>query len=109
MKHQILATASAIDSDELIYSIGLFGGRVNFYVHHNKALNLIWALVEDGQLRPGEDAVAVIDCGITGLTLAAGLIAHGIRVNVFESGDAPIPRRLNTQHRSALRAFSRLV
>lgn len=101
LKEQILKTAKVLDRKGLVYSIGSFGGRVNFYAQQNRALNLVWALYEDGQLRPAEDAVAVIGCGVTGITLAAGLVALGCRVDVFESGDASIHRQVETQHRMA--------
>lgn len=101
LKEQVLKTAKVLDRGGLVYSIGSFGGRVNFYAQQNRALNLVWALYEDGQLRPGEDAVAVIGCGVTGITLAAGLVALGCRVDVFESGDATIHRQIETQHRMA--------
>jgi threonine dehydrogenase-like Zn-dependent dehydrogenase len=48
---------------------------VNFAAQQNRALNLIWALAKDGRLQP-DDRVAVIGAGLTGLTAAAGLIAH---------------------------------
>lgn len=35
------------------------------------------------------------------MTLAAGLISLGCRVDIFESGGTPIPRQLSTQHRMA--------
>jgi hypothetical protein len=73
---------------------------VNFYAQQKRALNLAWALHADEQIMPGQ-SIAVIGGGITGLTLAAGLISLGCRVDIFEAGGTPLHRQLSTQHRMA--------
>ena len=99
MKEQILKNAEVADRDA-VYCIGSFGARVNFHAQQNRALNLVWALCEDGQLKSGTE-VAVIGGGITGLTLAAGLISLGCRVDVFETAAFAVHRQIESHHRMA--------
>jgi hypothetical protein len=78
--------------------VGSFGTRVNFFAQQNRALNLVWALYEDGHIGDREH-VAVIGGGVTGLTVAVALMSHGCTVDVYEHGNVAIPRQATTDHR----------
>jgi hypothetical protein len=100
LKDQIIDAAEVKDRGRAVFCIGSFGSRVNFYAQQRRALNLIWALHADARIESGNE-VAIIGGGITGITLAAGLISLGCRVDIFEKGGTAIPHQQATQHRMA--------
>lgn len=83
-----------------LYSLGPFASRVSFSSQQLRALNLVWSL-ERLRLIRRRQHVAVIGAGLAGLTAAAGLIALGCRVTVFESANGVLSRQRNTLHRMA--------
>src|SRR6267154_4831843 len=74
--------------DHPLYLIGIFARGVTVYSQQIRALNLIWALVQQGILacKLQEDApdpdkrasIAIIGGGFAGLTAAAALIKKGV-------------------------------
>jgi hypothetical protein len=66
-----------------VHVCGCFERWVSIYLQSVRGLNLSWALVESGGVRPGA-RVAVIGGGFAGLTSAAGLGRKGARVTLFE-------------------------
>jgi hypothetical protein len=86
--------------DHPLYLIGIFDRGVTVYSQQIRALNLIWALVEQGILacKLKEDApdpdrrrasIAIIGGGFAGLTAAAALIKKGVDadITIFEHCD----------------------
>jgi tetratricopeptide (TPR) repeat protein len=70
-----------------LYLIGALERRVTVYSQQVRALNLVYSLLEEKQLEPGDD-VAVIGGGVAGLTAAAGAARKGCHVTVFEKDKA---------------------
>jgi tetratricopeptide (TPR) repeat protein len=68
------------------YLIGALERRVTVYSQQVRALNLIYSLLEEKQLGPGDDVV-VIGGGVAGLTAAAGAARMGCHVTVLEKED----------------------
>ena len=89
--------------DHPLYLIGVFARGVTVYSQQIRALNLIWALVQQGTLAcklqedapdPGKRAsIAIIGGGFAGLTAAAALIKKGVHaeITIFEQRDALLP------------------
>lgn len=90
--------ASEVRGHKTLYCIGSFGRRVNFAAQQNRALNLAWALHAGKIAAPGSE-IAVVGAGVTGLTLAAGLMSYGCRVDLYEKGISALPRQGATLHR----------
>ncbi|MFK5596515.1 TIR domain-containing protein [Methylobacterium sp. HMF5984] len=78
-----LVDASSLDELRNIYFIGNFSGRINFFAQQTRALNLIWALLERGEIKP-YDRVAVIGGGLAGVTAAVALLNKQVQVSLFE-------------------------
>ena len=95
---QILKAAVVPGKSQRVYSIGSFSKRVNFLAQQRRALNLVWALSEDGRLE-NKPRVAVIGGGLAGVTAAAALIAFDVAVDVFEKGGRVLHRQRKTAHR----------
>jgi hypothetical protein len=70
-----------------VYLVGALERRVTVYSQQVRALNLVYSLLEEKQLEPGDD-VAVIGGGAAGLTAAAGAARRGCQVTIFEKGKA---------------------
>jgi CheY-like chemotaxis protein len=75
---------------EQIYVIGSFEQRVTLYSQQVRALNLAYALFEQGKLRAGAKVV-VIGGGVAGVTAAAGLAQLGAKVHLIEHTDVLLP------------------
>jgi CheY-like chemotaxis protein len=75
---------------EQIYVIGSFEQRVTLYSQQVRALNLAYALFEQGVLRAGSKVV-VIGGGVAGVTAAAGLAQLGAKVRLVEHTDVLLP------------------
>jgi NADPH-dependent 2,4-dienoyl-CoA reductase/sulfur reductase-like enzyme len=97
--------------DHPLYLVGIFARGVTVYSQQIRALNLIWALVEQRLLAckvtraPRErGSIAIIGGGFAGLTAAAALIKKGVyaHITIFEQRDTLLP----LQHGSDTRAFS---
>src|SRR5262245_5070152 len=90
-------------SDRPLYLVGIFARGVTVYSQQVRALNLIWALVEQGILAcklkedatdtGGRASIAIIGGGFAGLTAAAALIKKGVHadINIFEQRDTLLP------------------
>jgi hypothetical protein len=62
MDVEIILKAATVPGFKNVYAIGPFGNRVNFASQQRRALNLVWALEEVGEVLEGK-AVAVIGGG----------------------------------------------
>lgn len=93
---------SAIHDDHLetkdVYCLGPFEGRINFLSQQYRALNVAWALAETNMVND-KTHVAVIGGGLSGITVATALLAHGARVSVYEAGTGELYRQATTRHR----------
>jgi NAD(P)-binding Rossmann-like domain len=90
VRKQILNAAQP-SKDENVYFVGPFARRVNFMSQQARALNLVWALAEDGVLKD-YPRVAIVGAGLTGLTAAAALIAKECPLSIFEMNDSEVAR-----------------
>jgi hypothetical protein len=89
--------------DHPLYLVGIFARGVTVYSQQIRVFNLIWALVERGDLacKLKEDApddgkrvsIAIIGGGFAGLTAAAALIKKGVHaeITIFEQRDTLLP------------------
>src|SRR5689334_6768797 len=77
LKHMV------VPGEDGLYVIGCFERRITLYSQQVRALNLIWALADQGKLKNGT-SVLVIGAGAAGLTAAAGAAKLGAKVKVLE-------------------------
>jgi hypothetical protein len=89
--------------DHPLYLVGIFTRGVTVYSQQIRAFNLIWALVERGDLAcklkaDAPDAgkrvsIAIIGGGFAGLSAAAALIKKGVHaeITIFEQRDTLLP------------------
>lgn len=80
-----------------IFFIGPTAERVSFASQQRRSLNLTWALNETVGL--AGKRVAVVGGGLAGLTAAAGAVACGADVYLFEAQDELCPHQRETDHR----------
>jgi hypothetical protein len=73
-----------------IYVLGCFARRVTLYTQQVRALNLIYALKQQGRLGPGTH-LGIIGGGAAGLTAAALAAYYGCKVTVLEKHGDPLP------------------
>lgn len=95
---EIIKASTVRGHEGVVFCLGPFARRVSFSAQQNRALNLIWALHERRHFQ-ADDQVAVIGGGIAGLTAAAGLIAYGCNVDVFETNEESVANQRHTEHR----------
>jgi hypothetical protein len=81
-----------------VHFIGPYGHRVSFASQQRRALNTIWALFETKKLRP-KSKVAVIGAGLAGVTAAAGLLAKGCIVQLYEKEGSALQTQARARHR----------
>lgn len=86
-----------------LYVVGTFDRGVTVLSQQMRALNLVWALVQERQIRaraPGvteldgpRSNVAIVGAGFAGLSVAAGLIRKGAHadITIFEQRDTLLP------------------
>lgn len=88
-----------------IYLVGTFDRRVTVLNQQHRALNLVWSLVESGEVPSGRDAgrkrVAIVGGGFAGLTIAAGLAQKQARcdITIFEERDTLLPLQQGSDSR----------
>lgn len=97
VRKQILNAAQP-SKDENVYFVGPFARRVNFMSQQARALNLVWALAEDGILKD-YPRVAIVGAGLTGLTAAAALIAKKCPLSIFAMNDSEVLVQRLSKHR----------
>jgi hypothetical protein len=79
-----------------LYLLGTFDQNVTAWSQQVRALNLAYALVEDGILPcsgGSRKTIAIVGGGFAGLTIAAGLLKKGVNaeITVFEQCDTLMP------------------
>jgi putative NAD(P)-binding protein len=80
-----------------VFVLGCYDNYVTILSQQMRAMNLAWALVESGLATPRRRPVAVVGCGIAGVTLASALASRGVRSVIFERRDRPIPLQQYSQ------------
>jgi hypothetical protein len=80
---QALIDASSLSELNSTYFLGNFSGRINFFAQQTRALNLVWALLQAGKIKP-YDRVAVVGGGLAGVTAAVALLNKRVQVDLFE-------------------------
>jgi hypothetical protein len=93
-----IVDAARVGSREGLFCLGPYARRVSFSAQQNRALNLVWALHESELISNGHK-VAIIGAGLAGITAAAGFIAYGCTVHLYESGNGVMVRQRDTDHR----------
>jgi tetratricopeptide (TPR) repeat protein len=73
-----------------VFVLGSFEQRITFYSQQVRALNLVYALSDQGRLSSGS-RVLIIGAGAAGLTAAAAAGLLGARVMVLEKEDEVMP------------------
>lgn len=76
--------AMSVDGWPGLYLLGSYDRRITFRAQQARALSLVRALVEAGELREDSE-VAVVGGGVSGTTAATALAALGYRVTLYES------------------------
>lgn len=94
----ILAATRVPQRNGHVYCIGPYARRVSFSSQQNRALNLVWALKQDDQLRKGM-RIAVVGGGIAGLTAALAFGFEQCTVHVFEQSQQKLSLQRHTEHR----------
>ncbi len=78
-----------------LYVVGCFDKSVTVLSQQIRALNLAYALVEEGVVAAADSPkrIAIVGGGFTGLTLAAGLLKKGVTspITLFEQRDTLLP------------------
>lgn len=89
-----------------VFIIGAYDKGITVFSQQVRALNLAWALIEDGEVNldtecdlkavrsdPFRKQIAVVGAGFAGLTIAAGLFKKGVNadITVFEQRDTVLP------------------
>jgi hypothetical protein len=87
-----------------LYLLGSFDQNVTASNQQIRALNLAYALVEDGVLScSGEPQknIAIVGGGFAGLTIAAGLLKKGVKahITIFEQCDTLLPLQQGSDSR----------
>ncbi len=77
---------SKVPNYNKVYTVGCFSKRVTFHSQQRRALNLVWALVENEIIRKG-DPIAIIGGGLAGMTAAIAADRKGAKVTLFEKHD----------------------
>jgi len=62
--------------------------RITFADQQRRAVNLIWALLSESRVVPG-DRIAIVGAGIAGVTAASYATMRGLRVSLFEQHAEP--------------------
>lgn len=67
------------------YLIGIFQDGITIYKQQIRALNIFYALLQTGKIKPGEDfRIGIIGGGVAGLTFAAAALKSNIKVAIIE-------------------------
>jgi NAD(P)-binding Rossmann-like domain len=93
-----IVDSTTVPDFKSVFFIGPFAKRVSFASQQHRALNLVWALVEGGHIKLG-DNIAVVGGGLAGLTACAALLAKDCTVTLFEKNGLVLERQRNTSHR----------
>jgi hypothetical protein len=72
------------------FILGCFDQRVTLYSQQVRALNLIFSLLEEQRIVPG-DEILVIGAGVAGLTAAAAAALSGCKVTLLEKEQDVLP------------------
>src|ERR1043165_4448925 len=81
-----------------VYVLGCFDKRVTLYSQQVRALTLIRALYETGQLDE-KTSVAIVGAGVAGVTAAIGAALLGSKITLFDSASAPFHLQEGATHR----------
>lgn len=94
-----------------LYVVGTFDTGVTVYSQQARALNLVWALIDEeeipsppaGSARVADPSfkVAIVGAGFAGLSIAAGLIKKGAsaHITIFEERDTLLPLQQGSDSR----------
>jgi hypothetical protein len=94
----ILARSRVDRSHRRLYCLGPSVGRISFASQQYRALNLIWALHQEGIIQRNS-LVAIVGAGVSGVTAAVALRAFRCSVKLFDSAPRPLHRQRGTTHR----------
>lgn len=86
------------DSWDNLYILGCFDQRITLYSQQARALTLIRALFEIGQLHRGS-SLAVVGAGVAGATAAVAGALLEARVTLFDRAEGPFHLQENASHR----------
>ncbi|MFC6590178.1 hypothetical protein [Sulfitobacter pacificus] len=84
------------------YAVPPLGNRINFHSQQIRALNLIKALHArgDGAFKGGKrSTIAVVGAGLSGITVAIGLLTKGHIVHIYDIFERPLSRQAAASHR----------
>jgi len=79
-----------VPNERGVFILGSLESRVTLYSQQVRALNLVHALFEQGQLQSGS-RVAVVGGGAAGLTAAVGAAVRGCQVTLLEERSTLLP------------------
>jgi hypothetical protein len=81
-----------------VYVVGCFAKRLTLYSQQVRALNLVYALRQAGEM-PEESKVAVIGAGAAGLTAAVAAASLKAKVTLLEKLQGPMDLQQNNRQR----------
>jgi tetratricopeptide (TPR) repeat protein len=81
-----------------LYVVGCFDRRITIFTQQARALSLVRALFEVGDLKIG-DSVGIVGAGAAGVTAAVAAARLGCEVTLFDEHDAPLSLQAAAQHR----------
>jgi len=79
-----VAKSMELEGFPKVFFVGKGAGRVTFVAQQRRAINLTWALAEQGVFKLGAH-VAVIGGGLAGMTAAVAAKIHGCKVTLLEA------------------------
>lgn len=95
-RHVILCSRSK--TWDGIYVVGCFDRRITVFTQQARALSLIRALFEVGDLAAGQH-VAVVGAGAAGVTAAVAAARLGCTVTLYDEQDLPLMMQADAGHR----------
>lgn len=81
-----------------LYVVGCFDKQITFYSQQCRALTLLRALFEEGDLQAGQ-RVGVVGAGAAGLTAAIAAVRKGCQVDLYEERDSVLSIQSESTHR----------
>ncbi|MFS2003270.1 tetratricopeptide repeat protein [Duganella sp. CT11-25] len=81
-----------------LYVLGCFDHRITVFAQQARALSLVRALFEVGDLKAGQ-TVGIVGAGAAGVTAAVAAARLGCAVSLYDEHDAPFAMQASAQHR----------
>lgn len=83
---------------EGLYVIGCFDHRITVFTQQARALSLVRALFESGDLTAGQE-VGIVGAGAAGITAAVAAARLGCSVTLYDERDLPLTMQAAANHR----------